>query len=138
MDGPGVGGMEGQGDHGLYLAQIDGDHLIIVGNLAGMQFLVVLRALVGFVEAACDLICLPNGAEAGGFGGHHVDAVTEVDGQFADAGTYKLQYLIVHKAALKGSLHQCDGHIVGADAPAWLAGQIDHDRFRHGSVPSVF
>ena len=42
MDGPGVGGVEGQGDHGLHPAEVDFDVLIIPGPGAGMELLVVL------------------------------------------------------------------------------------------------
>ena len=89
------------------------------------------------VEASGFLVSLPDGGKTSGLGGHHINAVTEVNGKLADAGAYKLQHLIVHKAALEGSLHQCDGHIMGTDAPAWLAGKVDHDHFRHGCVPGV-
>ena len=137
VDGPGVRGVEGQGDHGLHLAQVDGDHLIIVGVLAGMQGLVVLRPLVGLVEAPGDLVGLPDGGQTRGLGGHHVDAIAEVDGQALDAGACKLQNAVVHKAAFKGGLHQGDGHVVGADALPGLAGEIHQHHLGHGGVPGV-
>ena len=137
VDRPRVGGVEGQGDHGLDLAQIDGDHPVVIGHLCRMQGRVVLRPLVGGVEALGLLVRLPDGGKTGGLGGHHVHAVAEVDGQLTDAGTHELQYLIIHKAAFKGGLYQRDGHVVGANAPAGLAGEIHHHHLRHRRVPRV-
>ena len=80
MDSPGVGGVEGHGDHGLGLGEVDLNVLIVPGVLAGMQLLEILRPLVGLVEATGHLVRLPDGGEAGGLRRHHVDAVAEVDG----------------------------------------------------------
>ena len=137
VDGPGVGGVEGQGDHGLHPAQVDGDHLIIIGVLARVQGLVVLGPLVGLVEAPGDLVGLPDGGQTRGLRGHHVDAIAEVDGQALDAGACKLQNAVVHKAAFKGGLHQGDGHVVGANALPGLAGEIHQHHLGHGGVPGV-
>ena len=43
------------------------------------------RQLVGLIEAPGDLVGLPDGGQTRGLGGHHVDAVAEVDGQALDA-----------------------------------------------------
>ena len=137
VDGPCIGGVEGQGDHGLHPAQINGDHPVVVSRVSRMQRRVVLLTLMRGIEASGFLVSLPDGGKTGGLGGHHVNAVAEVDGQLLDAGAYELQHLVVDKAAFKCGFHQRDGHVVGADAPAGLAGQIYHHHFRHGSVPGV-
>ena len=124
VDGVGVGRMEGQGNHGLYLVQLNVNHPVVPGHIAGFQGLVVLGPLMGFIEAFRDLVGLPDGGQAGGLSGHHVDAVAEVDGQAADARAHKLQHPVVHKAGGKGSLDEGQGHVLGADAVAGLAGEV--------------
>ncbi len=42
MDGVGIGGMEGQSDHGVHLVKLQTDHPVVVGRLAGVQGLVIL------------------------------------------------------------------------------------------------
>ncbi len=37
VDGPGVGGVEGQGDHGLHLGEVDLDVLVVVGSVRRVQ-----------------------------------------------------------------------------------------------------
>ena len=67
---------------------------------------------------------LPDGAEAGGFRGHHVDAAAKVHAELLDAGAGELEYLILNKAARKGLGHKGERHIVRADALFWLARYI--------------
>ena len=137
VDGPGVGGMEGQGDHGLHPGQVDGDHLVVICVLAGMQGLIILGPLVGLIEAPGDLVGLPDGGKTGGLGGHHVDAVAEVDGQALDTGACELQHAVVDKAAFKGGLHQGNGHVVGADALPGRTGEVYQHHLGHGGIPGV-
>ena len=80
VNGPGVGGVERQGDHGLHRGEIDLDVLVVPGIFAGVEGKVITGALVGLIEALRHLIRLPDGGEAGGLRGHHVDAVAIVDG----------------------------------------------------------
>ncbi len=75
----GVGRVERKGDHRLLLREVDPDHRIVVGDLARLEFLVGIRTLVHVVVLLDLFIRDPDGTQAGGFGGHHVDSVTEVD-----------------------------------------------------------
>ena len=129
--------MEGQGDHGLHLAQVNGDVLVIVGRPAGVQGLIVLLPAVGPEETAGCLVRLPDGGEAGGLRGHHINAVAVVHGQRLNTGAAELQHAVVDKAAVKGGLHQGDGHIVGADALLGLSGEVHQHHLGHGDVPGV-
>ena len=129
--------MEREGDHALLLGQVDADHAVVVRDLAGLEFLVSFRTLVD-VEVLLDLLVGdPDGAEAGGLGGHHVDTVTEVDGQVLDAGAGELEHLVLHETALEGGLHQGDGDIVRAHAMARLAFQPHEDDLGGVDVPGV-
>ena len=102
-----------------------------------MQGLIILRPAVGLEEALRHLIRLPNGGEAGGLSGHHVNAVAVVNGQIFDARAAELQHAVVHKSRLKGGLHQGDGHIVGAHALFGLSGEIHQHHLGHGYIPGV-
>ena len=138
VDGPGVGGMEGQSNHRLDLRKVNLNVFIIPGVLAGMQLPIVLGPLVGLVEPLRHGVRLPDGGEAGGLCGHDIDAVAVVNGQSRDAGTGEFQHAVVDKAGGKGGLHQGDGHIVGADTPPGSPGEIHQYHLGIGDVPGVF
>ena len=112
MDGHGVRRVERQRDHSLLLRQVDADHHVVVGHVARLQLAVVVGALVYVVVVLHLVVGHPDAAQAGGLGGHDVDAVTEVDGQLLDAGAGKLEHLVLHHTALEGGLHKRDGHVV--------------------------
>ncbi len=137
-DGPGVGRVEGQGDHGLDLGEVQLNVFVVVREVSGAKLPVFFSPAVGVVEAPGFTVRLPDGGEAGGLRGHHVHAVPIVDGQPGDARPGELQHAVVHKAAFKGGLHQGDGHVVGAHAPLWRAGEVDQDHLGVGHVPGVF
>ncbi len=137
MDGVGVGRVERKGDHALLGGQVDADHAVVVRDLAGLQFLIRLGTLVEFEVLLDRLVGDPDGAEAGGLGGHHVDAVAEVDREFLDAGAGKLEDLVLHETALEHGLHQGDGDIVRAHAVARLALQPHENDLGSVDVPGV-
>ena len=103
-----------------------------------MERLVLAATAMDGQELLRLLIGLPDGAQAGGFGSHHIDAVAEVDGQRGDAGAGKLQNTVFHKALFKGGLYQGDGDVVGTDAAGRLTGEIDQHHFRIVQIPGVF
>ena len=80
VDGVDVGGMEGKGDHGLHLREIDVDHGVVVSYVGGSQLLVVLGTAMNLEMLSGNLVSEPDGGQAGGLGGHNVDTVTEVNG----------------------------------------------------------
>ena len=137
VDRVGVRRVEREGDHALLGAQVDADHAVVVRDLAGLELLVGLGTLVD-VEVFLDLLVGdPDGAEAGGLGGHHVDAVAEVDREVLDAGAGELEHLVLDETALEGGLHQGDGDIVRAHAVARLAFQPHEDDLGGVDVPGV-
>ena len=103
-----------------------------------VQGLIVLGAAMGTEEALRHLVRLPDGGEAGGLGGHHINAVAVVNGQIFDARAAELQHAVVHKSRLKGGLHQGYGHIVGAYTLLGLAGEVHQHHLGHGYIPGVF
>ena len=138
LNGVGIGGVEGQGDHRLHLVQLNGNVLVIPGNLSRVQGLIVPGAAMGTEEALRHLVRLPDGGEAGGLGGHHINAVAVVNGQVPDARAAELQHAVIYKPRLKGGLHQGDGHIVGAHALFGHSGEIHQHHLGHGHIPGVF
>ena len=98
--GVGLGGVEGEGGHGLHLRQVDGDQAVIVRPLLGMEGLIGLRPpwMARYSSTAPSVS--PDGGEAGGLGGHHVDADAVVHGQVLDAGAHELRTLFFTKPFL--------------------------------------
>src|SRR5699024_4881263 len=111
-----------QGDHGLHGGEVDGDHTVIVRALAGGQDLKVRRTLDVFVVGADNVVGLPDGGQAGGLGGHDVDADAVVGAEGGHAGADEFQDLVLHQSLGEGCADQGDGHILGTHALAGLAG----------------
>ena len=84
-DGVGLGGVEGQGRHGLHLGEVDGDHAVVVSALLGVERLVFLPPAMDGQVFLHRTVGLPDGGQAGGLRGHHVDADAVVHGQVFDA-----------------------------------------------------
>ena len=138
MDGVGDGGMEGQRDHTLHLAQVDMDNAVVISAVFGLQLLEVLGTTDVFVIGLDLFVGDPDGGQAGGLGGHNVHADTEVTGQLLDTGADELQNLVLHVTVGEGGSNQSDGHILRADALLGLAIQINHDHLGSGHVVGIF
>ncbi len=134
LDGVGVGGVHGQGDHGPDGRQVHLDHAVVVGQAGRGQGLVVPRAAVDGQIPPGGLVCLPDGGQAGGLGGHGVDGVAGVLPQAGHAGADELHHLVLDIAALEQRAHQGDGHVVGAAAHRQRAGQIDRHHAGAGHI----
>ena len=78
FDGIGVAGMEGHGDHGPDLRQVKHDHSVIIGGLSGSQLLIFVLPAVDLIEILDLIVRRPDGGQAGGLRGHHVDADPEI------------------------------------------------------------
>ena len=137
-DGPGVGGMKGQGDHRLNLGEVEFYVFVIPGKIAGMKLPVLFGAAVGVIEPLGLAVGLPDGGQAGGLRGHHVQPVAEIHGEAGDAGARELQNAVADKAALKGGLHQGDGRVMGPHALFRCTGDMDQHHFGIGHIPGVF
>ena len=125
LDGKGVGGVHGQGDHGPDLGKVHAHHAIVVGQLCRVQGLVVPCPAMDREVLPGLFIGLPDGGKAGGLGGHGINGVAGVLPQGGDAGAHELHDLVLDIAALEQLTHQCNGHIVGAAACGQSAGQAD-------------
>ena len=133
----GIGGVERKGYHGFHLIEIDMDHAVIVGDPAGLELGIILGTLIGLIPALCGLVGLPDGAEAGGLGGHYVHTVAEIHRQVPDAGAYELKHAVVDEAGLEGCADERDRNVVRTDTLLGLARHIDHDHLGHIVVPGV-
>ena len=134
LDGIGVAGMEGHGDHGTHLGQIHGDHTVIVSHFPRCQFHIVLFPAVNLVEFPDLAVRLPDRGQAGGLGGHHIHADTEIRTQGGHAGTHKLHHLIFHISVGKHGPDNGQRHILGAYAPDRFPGQIHAHHAGHIDV----
>ena len=129
--------MEGQRNHSFLLAQIYGDHPVVIGYGAGMHGPISILPVVGGIKLPGFLIGFPDGGQAGGFRGHDVNAIAEIHRQPGNTRPHKFQHPVVDKAAVKRSLDQRQRHIVRTNAMAGRTGQIDQDHLWHGSVPGI-
>ncbi len=136
-DGVGIGGVEGQCNHALLFGEVNLDHAVVVGYLAGFQFAVGLGTAVHGVVVLHLVVGAPDGGEAGGLGGHDLDAIAEVDGEVLDAGAGKFEHFVLDKAIVEGGFHQRDGHIVRTYALAGSAFQPYEYHFGSIDVPGV-
>ena len=79
----------------------------------------------------------PDGGEAGRFGRHHVDTVSEVNRQVLHARACKLEHLVLDKSVLKYGLDERYGHVVRTDALARRAFQPHEHHLGRVDVPGV-
>jgi hypothetical protein len=135
VDGVGVAGVERQRDHALDLVELDGDHGVVIRAFLRRERLEVRGAAVRAVIGRNFAVRFPDGRKAGGFGGHHVHAVAEIDRQVLDAGADEFQHLVFGAVFGKGFLNERERHVVRPHAAAGLAGDIaEHDVRRRNIV----
>ena len=132
-----VGRMERQGDHGLDARQVDLDAAVVVGDIGGLELAVVVAAAVHGQKRVRVLISCPNGGEAGGLGGHDVDAVAVVGRHARDARAHELHDLVLDVALGKDGADDGERHIVRADAGARSTRQVDGHNAGIGDVVGV-
>jgi len=132
-----VGRMERQRDHGLDARQIDLDAAVVVGNIGGLELAVVVAAAVHGQKRVCVLVGSPDARQAGGLGGHDIDAVAVVSRHTRDAGAHKLHDLVLNVALGKDGADDGERHIVRADAGARGAREVDGDDAGIGNVVGV-
>ena len=133
-NGIGVGGVEGQGDHGLHLVQLHGDHPVVIRALRRGHLPVAVPPAQQGEGGFGVRVGLPDGGQAGGLGGHHVDAGAVVHGEGCHAGAEELQYGIFHRAGFKGGPHQGQSHVLGPHSRPGRAGEVDGDDVGVGDV----
>ena len=126
-DGVGVGGVEGQRDHGLHGGQIYLDQSVVPGAVLGGQLPVVPGPAQGGEHLLHRFVGGPDGGETGGLGGHHVDAAAVVHGQVFHPGPEELHDGVLHDALLEGGADEGQSHVLGSHAGTGSALQVDGD-----------
>ena len=129
--------MERKGDHALLAGEVDADHAVVPRDLSGLELLEGLGTAMGLVVSLNSLIGDPDGAEAGGLGGHHIDSVTEVNRELLDARAGELKDLILDETALECGLDKGYGHIMRADTMLRFAFKPHKNDLGSVDVPSV-
>ena len=132
-----VGRMERQRDHGLDARQIDLDAAVVVGNIGGLELAVVVAAAVHGQKRVRVLVGGPDARQAGGLGGHDIDAVTVVGRHARDAGAHKLHDLVLDVALGKDGADDGERHVVRADAGARGAREVDGNNAGIGNIVGV-
>ena len=132
-----VGGMEWQRDHGLDARQVDLDAAVVVGDIGGLELAVVLAAAVHGQKRVRVLIGGPDARQAGGLGGHNVDAVAVVGRHARDAGAHELHDLVLDVALGKDGADDGERHVVRADAGTRGAREVDGDNAGIGNIVGV-
>lgn len=107
-----VGRMERQRDHGLDARQVDLDAAVVVGDIGGLELAVVVAAAVHGQECVRVLVGGPDARQAGGLGGHDVDAVAVVGRHARDAGAHELHDLVLNVALGKDGADDGERHVV--------------------------
>ena len=132
-----VGRMERQGDHGLDARQVDLDTAVVVGDIGRLELTIVVAAAVHGQKRMRVLIGGPDGGEAGGLGGHDVDAVAVVGRHARNAGAHELHDLVLNVALGKDGADDGKRHIVRADAGTRGAREVDGDNAGIGNIVGV-
>ena len=132
-----VGRMERQRNHGLDARQIDLDAAVVVGDIGGLELAVVVATAVHGQERMRVLVGSPDARQAGGLGGHDVDAVAVVSRHARDAGAHKLHDLVLNVALGKDGTDDGERHVVRADAGARGAREVDGDNAGIGDIVGV-
>ena len=132
-----VGRMERQCDHGLDARQVDLDAAVVVGDIGGLELAVVVAAAVHGQKRVRVLVGGPDARQAGGLGGHDIDAVAVVGRHARNARAHKLHDLVLNVAPGKDGADDGKRHIVRADAGTRGAREVDGDNAGIGNIVGV-
>ena len=132
-----VGRMERQRNHGLDARQVDLDAAVIVGNIGGLELAVVVAAAVHGQECVRVLVGSPDTRQAGGLGGHDVDAVAVIGRHVRNARAHELHDLVLNVTLGKDGTDDGERHVVRADAGARGAREVDGNDAGIGDIVGV-
>ena len=90
----------------------------------GLQFLVFFGSLVCFVVLLDYLVGRPDRGEAGGLGGHNVDAVSEIDGKVLNTVANEFKHLVLYKARLEYCTDKLECNVLRSNAGTGCACKI--------------
>ena len=137
INGKGVAGMHGHGDHRLDGAQVDVDHAVVIGHIGGIQFFISIAAAVLGQIGLGVVIGPPYRRQARRFRRHDVDAVAVVRRHGSDAGADKFHDLVLDVAVLEDGTDDGAGNVMRADGRTRLARQVDADDAGIGDIISI-
>ena len=137
LDLKAIGRMERQRDHGLDARQVDLDAAVVIGDISGLELAVVVAAAVHGQKRVRVLVGGPDARQAGGLGGHDIDAVAVVGRHARDARAHKLHDLVLDVTLGKDGADDGKRHIVRADSGARGAREVDGDDAGIGNVVGV-
>ena len=133
-NGPGIAGMEGQGNHGLHGGKVDADQAIVAGGGLELQLRIVVGAAVQGQIIANLGIRAPDGGKTGCFRGHDVNAAAVFHGQSVDAGAGKFHDPVLDEAVLEDSADDGQRHVLRPHAGLRGVFQPDEHDFRGAHV----
>ncbi len=117
--------MEGQGNHTFHRGKIYGQNAVIISALLGVHGVIIFAAAMDGQRFLHHVVRLPDGAEAGGFGGHYVDAAAVVHGKGGNAGAEELHHGVFYGASCKCLFDDAQCNVLGANAGTRCAGEIN-------------
>ena len=132
-----VGRVERQRNHGLDARQIDLDAAVVVGNIGGLELAVVVATAVHGQKRMRVLVGGPDARQAGGLGGHDIDAVAVIGRHARDARAHKLHNLVLDVALGKDGADDGECHVVRADAGARGTREVDGHNAGVGDIVGI-
>ena len=134
VDGVGVGRVHRHGDGAFHRGKVHIDAAVVVCDLCRVQLLIGFGPAVDGEIAFGLVVGDPDGAPAGGFGGHDVDGVAVLDGEAGNARADEFHGLVLHIAVFVHRADDGERHVLRADAGPGRAGQINGD---HAGIRKV-
>ena len=137
-NGIGVGGVEGERDHGLHSGEVNFNEGVVVRTLRRSLRLELIPTAQNIQVLPGDIIGGPNGGEAGCLRGHDVDAGAVIHGEALHTGAEELQNGIFDNALPEGGADQGQRHVLRTGAGTRRAGEMDCDDLGIGDIVGLF
>ena len=114
-------------DHRLHRSQIQLDAAVVPRGISRLQRPVRLRSFVDPEVFLRLLVRRPDGTEAGGLSGHHVDPDPVVHRKAVDARSDKFHHLVLHISVPEDLADDRERDVLRPDALPDAAGEINRD-----------
>ena len=129
--------MEGKRDHRLNRGQIHLDAAVVVSQRRRIQLAIVLPSAVGLQKGLRLPVGAPDGAQAGGLGGHDIHAVAVIGRHGGYARSHEFHDLVLDIAVFEDRADDGKGDVLRADKGLRFSGEIHRDHARIGHVIGV-
>ena len=129
--------MEGKRDHRLHRGQIHLDAAVVVSQRRRIQLAIVRPSSVGLQKGLRLPVGAPDGAQAGGLGGHDIHAVAVIGRHGRHARSHEFHDLVLDIAVFEDRADDREGDVLRADKGLRLSGEIHRDHARIGHVIGV-